>query len=434
MKQYREVKTETRLPETGRHLTSTGWKDYDAENDTWHEKDPYNPMYVIETIAPLYWLEPITPTESAEGLRKEINEMYKTDIDVLMSLTATPAPLIEYIKRLESRLLSQPTQNKVESNTGGYSKDDLSNMLEDVVNELELSGDAIEKHGPLGTAPAELVRLVLDEKDLKIRALQNGMTDLSHTPPQPTEQISDEEIVQEVKQYFNKYFKQQYFKESDKEYKSLIRLLKKRPIPKPTEPSMRAEEFVNRLLSIYDEYKTELRKAATMEEVAEVEYNFTVSKENIIDSLSQPQSKEIIRCPECGNFRKNLLAYNNAKDKIKCIHCAHEWSVQPQSKEEEKESAKEGEFTDIKVKLLKEAKHRLNMVCYDPDLIPKLDKVWDLINYLDTEHEETEVCHFNYIDDNNMICKHTGVHCDIVKQDTVTGSSCWSCDHNPKNK
>ena len=32
----------------------------------------------------------------------------------------------------------------------------------------------VERHGPLGTAPADLVRLVLDEKDLIIEALESG--------------------------------------------------------------------------------------------------------------------------------------------------------------------------------------------------------------------------------------------------------------------
>jgi len=56
-----------------------------------------------------------------------------------------------------------------------WSKEELENMLEDVINELDLSESAIEKHGPLGTPPAALVRLVLDEKDLKIKALKAGM-------------------------------------------------------------------------------------------------------------------------------------------------------------------------------------------------------------------------------------------------------------------
>jgi len=56
-----------------------------------------------------------------------------------------------------------------------WNKKELEDMLEDVVNELELSESMIAKHGPLGTAPSELVRLVLDRKDLEIRALKAGM-------------------------------------------------------------------------------------------------------------------------------------------------------------------------------------------------------------------------------------------------------------------
>lgn len=56
-----------------------------------------------------------------------------------------------------------------------WSKEELENMLEDVVNELDLSETAIEKHGPLGTAPAGLVRLVLEEKDRRIDALIAGV-------------------------------------------------------------------------------------------------------------------------------------------------------------------------------------------------------------------------------------------------------------------
>jgi hypothetical protein len=48
-------------------------------------------------------------------------------------------------------------------------------MLEDVVNELDLSDGMIERHGPLGTPPAELVRLVLERKDREIAMLKHGM-------------------------------------------------------------------------------------------------------------------------------------------------------------------------------------------------------------------------------------------------------------------
>lgn len=56
-----------------------------------------------------------------------------------------------------------------------YTNQELRSMLEDVVNELDLSADMIEKHGPLGTAPAKLVRLVLEQKDKEITMLKHGM-------------------------------------------------------------------------------------------------------------------------------------------------------------------------------------------------------------------------------------------------------------------
>jgi len=52
-------------------------------------------------------------------------------------------------------------------------------MLEDVVNELDLSDGMIEEHGPMGTPPAELVKIVLARKDLEISMLRRGMVDVS---------------------------------------------------------------------------------------------------------------------------------------------------------------------------------------------------------------------------------------------------------------
>ena len=60
-----------------------------------------------------------------------------------------------------------------------WTKPQLENMLEDVVNELSLSERMIEIHGPWGTAPAELVRLVLAQKDLEIRALKQGFKSIT---------------------------------------------------------------------------------------------------------------------------------------------------------------------------------------------------------------------------------------------------------------
>jgi len=56
-----------------------------------------------------------------------------------------------------------------------WTKHELENMLEDVVNELELSGEMIEKHGQEGTSPAELVRLVIKQKDKQIMMLKSNM-------------------------------------------------------------------------------------------------------------------------------------------------------------------------------------------------------------------------------------------------------------------
>lgn len=61
-----------------------------------------------------------------------------------------------------------------------YTKAQLESMLQDVVSVLPLSAEALEKHGPLGTEPAELVRLVLAEKDLQIATLRAGLKDVNH--------------------------------------------------------------------------------------------------------------------------------------------------------------------------------------------------------------------------------------------------------------
>jgi hypothetical protein len=56
-----------------------------------------------------------------------------------------------------------------------WTKEQLEQMLFDVVDELDLSDGMLDEHGPHGTPPARLVRLVLDRKDLEIRMLKQGM-------------------------------------------------------------------------------------------------------------------------------------------------------------------------------------------------------------------------------------------------------------------
>jgi len=59
-----------------------------------------------------------------------------------------------------------------------WTKEQLENMLEDVVNELCLSDEMIEEHGQDGTPPAVLVKLVLTQKDRQIKMLKAGMMEI----------------------------------------------------------------------------------------------------------------------------------------------------------------------------------------------------------------------------------------------------------------
>jgi len=79
--------------------------------------------------------------------------------------------------------LAQP----VEPKSRFYKKniDDLVNLLEDVVNALDLSECAFEEHGQMGTEPAELVKLVLDQKDRTIAMLKAGMKEIKAQPVEP---------------------------------------------------------------------------------------------------------------------------------------------------------------------------------------------------------------------------------------------------------
>ena len=53
-----------------------------------------------------------------------------------------------------------------------YTKYELENMLEDIINELDLSKSTIEKYGSLAIEPSKLVKLVLEEKNMKISILE----------------------------------------------------------------------------------------------------------------------------------------------------------------------------------------------------------------------------------------------------------------------
>jgi len=52
------------------------------------------------------------------------------------------------------------------------------NLLEDVINELDLSDSMVEQHGPMGTEPSKLVRLVLEQKDMIIVSLNQSIREV----------------------------------------------------------------------------------------------------------------------------------------------------------------------------------------------------------------------------------------------------------------
>jgi len=77
----------------------------------------------------------------------------------------------ETITNMECKIKELKTKN-----------DNLTNLLEDVVTELELSAEMVHEHGQWGAAPSELVRLVLEQKDLEITALKAGMKVIKINP------------------------------------------------------------------------------------------------------------------------------------------------------------------------------------------------------------------------------------------------------------
>lgn len=64
---------------------------------------------------------------------------------------------------------------------GAHTYQELHSMLQDVVSVLDLSELALEKHGPHGSAPVEMVREVLARKDKEIALLKRGFVDAA--PP-----------------------------------------------------------------------------------------------------------------------------------------------------------------------------------------------------------------------------------------------------------
>lgn len=77
-------------------------------------------------------------------------------------------------RRILDGLSAAPRPPAQEQKRVHYTYDDLVNLLEDVVNELDLSDACLEIHGPMATLPSELVRFVLKQKDDTIAMLRAG--------------------------------------------------------------------------------------------------------------------------------------------------------------------------------------------------------------------------------------------------------------------
>jgi len=109
------------------------------------------------------WLERAKTQPCTAGLALEMMPMME---DLLGEIDVTERIQIHTEKSLDAeRQNAIITEVKLR---------DAESMLSDVVSELDLSTSAIEIHGPLGTPPSELVKLVLNEKDKKIAMLNNG--------------------------------------------------------------------------------------------------------------------------------------------------------------------------------------------------------------------------------------------------------------------
>jgi hypothetical protein len=100
----------------------------------------------------------------------------------------------------EASELRKYARHMREMQMSAWTKPELENMLEDVVNELDLSDGMIEHHGPLGTAPAKLVRQVMARKDRQIAMLSSGFRDVGDAEARLETNLTDNvvELSQDV--------------------------------------------------------------------------------------------------------------------------------------------------------------------------------------------------------------------------------------------
>jgi hypothetical protein len=110
--------------------------------------------------------------QPTEGILYDINR----DEMTILTFISDPKWVNDYASTQVIRALKQKIE-EVEDKTSnyGWTKAEMRSMLEDVVTVLNLSEDMLEKHGPIGTQPYELVRLVLEQKDREIAMLRANM-------------------------------------------------------------------------------------------------------------------------------------------------------------------------------------------------------------------------------------------------------------------
>ncbi len=110
--------------------------------------------------------------QPTEGILYDINR----DEMTILTFISDPKWVNDYASTQVIRALKEKIED-VEDKTSnyGWTKAEMKTMLEDVVTVLDLSESMLEKDGPIATKPAELVRLVLEQKDREIAMLQANM-------------------------------------------------------------------------------------------------------------------------------------------------------------------------------------------------------------------------------------------------------------------
>lgn len=110
--------------------------------------------------------------QPAEGILYDLNRIEP----VVLTFLPDPKWVNDYAVAKVIRALKDYIAELEDKKTNyGWTKHEMRGLLEDVVTALDLSESMLEKHGPIGTEPAELVRLVLEQKDREIAMLRAGV-------------------------------------------------------------------------------------------------------------------------------------------------------------------------------------------------------------------------------------------------------------------